>query len=561
MHEPTLTPFTESKLKNLASAPGVYLMRDAAKQVIYVGKAKNLRSRVRSYFNNSDERRQIAYLVEKIAFLDTIVTKDERQAILLEADLIRKYKPRYNIRLKDDKAHLLIRIDESEEWPRLHLVRREEDDGARYYGPYMHSFELRSLLDTIKRVVPLRTCSDAVFKNRMRPCLEYQIKRCAGPCCLPVSREDYKGWLNQAKNIIRGKSEEVISTLEREMEIASEELRFEDAAVLRDRIEILERLGQDEAEVKYGEASCDVFGIYTEGSAVEVALVSVRRGRLGEVRTFGFLDIISSGEEAISTVIAQYYALQADIPTTIYVPFEFESSEALCEVLSDRIGRMVSILVPLQGSKRKLIELAEENAKQSYHARHSSGSRQDRALRELVHHLKLKQLPRVIDCVDISHFQGDSTVGVVVSFKDGVTEKDRYRKFIVEQQGKPDDFASIHEVVKRHLRRCVEAEQLPDLLVIDGGEQQLAKALLAAAELEVSGLEIVSLAKRRAKVGARGQRRPERVFLPGLKSPVVMPADNPGLLLLQRARDEAHRFAISFHRKRRTKKVFSGGSE
>jgi excinuclease ABC subunit C len=535
-------------------------MRDCAKQVIYVGKAKNLRSRVRSYFNNSDERRQISYLVEKISFLDTVVTKDERQAILLEADLIRKYKPRYNIRLKDDKSHLLIRIDESVEWPRLHVVRREEDDGARYYGPYMHSYELRSLLETIKRVVPLRTCSDAVFRNRMRPCLEYQIKRCAGPCCLPVAREDYREWLRQAKDIIRGKSEQVVLSLKREMDVASEEMRFEDAATLRDRIEILERLGQDETEVRYGEASCDVFGVYLEGSAVEMALVSVRRGRLGEVKTFGFSDVISSKEEALSTLISQYYANQSDIPPAIFVPFEFESSEALSEVLSERNGRMVSITVPKQGSKRKLIELSEENAKQSYHARYSSGTRQDRALRELVHHLKLRQLPRIIECVDISHFQGDSTVGVVVSFKDGTPEKDRYRKFIVAQQGKPDDFASIYEVVKRHLKRCLEADQLPDLLVIDGGAQQLAKAVAAAEELEVSGLEIVALAKRRASPGASGQRRPERVFLPKVKSPIIMPGDNTGLLLLQRARDEAHRFAISFHRKRRSKKVFPGNT-
>ena len=558
MKEPNYTPFAESKLKTLPTSSGVYLMRDRAKQVIYVGKAKNLKSRVRSYFNNSDERRQISYLIEKIAFLDTVVTKDERQAILLEADLIRKYKPRYNIRLKDDKAHLLIRIDESEEWPRLHVVRREEEDGAKYFGPYMHSYELRSLLDTIKRVVPLRTCSDAVFKNRMRPCLEYQIKRCCGPCCLPVAREDYRSLLNQAKEIIRGKSEGVVSALEKEMDLASEDLRFEDAATLRDRIDILQRLGDDESQVKYGDASCDVFGVYAEGSAVELALVSVRRGRLGEVKTFGFSDVISSKEEALATVISQYYSVQSDIPPAIYVPFDFESSEALTEILSERVDRVVSIAVPKQGSKKKLVELAEENAKQSYHARYSSGSKHDRALRELYHQLKLKQLPRTIECVDISHFQGDSAVGVVVCFQDGVAEKSRYRKFIVSQQGKPDDFASIHEVVRRHLRNCVEQDLLPDLLVIDGGGQQLSKALEAAEQLGVSGLEIVALAKRRFKPNSKGGRRPERIFLPGVKAPIVLAPDNPGLLLLQRIRDETHRFAISFHRVRRTRKVLGG---
>lgn len=562
---------TAERLRALPQRPGVYLMKDQSGSVIYVGKAKSLRSRVRSYFSGGDERASVPYLVERVHSIDTLVCESERQAILLESDLIKKYKPRYNIRLKDDKAYLLARIDLSAEWPRIELVRSSRDDGARYIGPFAFAYELRTVLEIIKRSVPLRTCADTVFRNRVRPCLEHQIKRCSGPCCLPISAEQYRAWVDQAIDILQGKNDKVLRELEHEMERASEELRFEDAATLRDRIQILRQVRSDRPRLAGSDVNHDAFGVYREGARVEVSILMVRQGRLFESKTFGFQDVEIPDDEILSAVVGQFYEGRNDVPEEILTPFELEDREAREEILRDQRGSRVKLAVPKIGSKAKLIELASANARENFAARFADIDVNSMVLASLQRELSLEEAPRIVQCVDISHFQGGSTVASVVSFLDGRPDKPRYRHFkLARQEGTPDDFASMREVVGRHLSRCAEENTLPDLLIIDGGLGQLNQAIEVRGELGLSRPVLVGLAKARterlpyyAPSGAQPRRSQsfERVYVEGAKLPLILKPESEVTHLLERIRDEAHRFAITFHRKTRAKRSLKSALE
>ncbi len=560
-------PFiTDDRIKALPKLPGVYLMKDRKGEVIYVGKAKVLRARVRSYFRGGDGRTNVKYLVEKIAELETVVTQDERQALVLESDLIKKFKPRYNVRLKDDKAYLIVRIDTDEKWPRLQLVRKAEEDGARYIGPFTFAWELRMLLDLIRKTVPLRTCSDTVFNNRVRPCLEYQIKRCAGPCCLEVDKAQYQSWIEQAVAILQGKNAEVVKSLGLEMEYASNDLRFEDAAAIRDRIEVLKKLNDERPALQFGEGSRDAFGLYRDGERLELSVLMVRFGRLFGAKTFGFSDVSAENEDILASLMTQFYSGGNDIPEEILIPFKLEDQKTREEFYSDERGRKVSIHIPQRGPKQKLLSLAGQNARENFNARFGTAAEGEDALRVLQKELGLEEAPRTIECADISHFQGGSTVGSIVLFQDGKPDKTRYRHFHLSQEGKPDDFASMHEIVMRHLSRGAEENTLSDLMVIDGGMQQLAQALKVREELGLRRPMMIGLAKKRtasAPYRARQSLRepsvtakPERVFLEGEKVPVVLAPGSKALNLLEQIRDEAHRFAITFHRQTRARKVF-----
>ena len=561
----------KERLQNLARSPGVYLMKDGKGTVLYVGKAKNLKARVTTYFRGGDGRHRIKYLVKLVKTVDTIVTENERQALVLEADLIRKFKPRYNVRLKDDKAHYCVRIDKNAEWPKVELVRKVIDDGAIYLGPFVFGYELRTMLDVIKRTLPLRTCSDRVLKNRVRPCLEYQIKRCAGPCCLPVDREIYLEWVQRAIKIFQGRDKEVISELESEMERASEELRFEDAAEIRDRLVVLRRIREQAPAGDFSYSSQDAFALYREDEKVEIVILLVRRGRIVETKTFGFEETIEEDDELLGEVISQYYSGGAEIPDDILLPFELPDAEIRAEILADVRGQRVEFSVPKIGPKSRLVVLASQNARENFTARFGKEDRSGKLSRVVQKELNLEEAPRIIECADVSHFQGGSTVGSVVSFQDGKPEKSRYRRFILSQEGKPDDFASMREIMVRHLSRGAEENTLPDLLVIDGGPQQLNEAIKVKKELGLLQPEIISLAKKRnIRVPYRMMQRskdslprkkPERVFFPGVEKPIVLRPESEVLMLLERLRDEAHRFAITFHRQRRTKKTFQTALE
>ena len=537
--------------------PGVYLMRNVEGEVIYVGKAKELRSRVLTYFDRGDGRAQIEFLMRRVVEVDRIVTESEHQAFVLERDLIQKHKPRYNIRLKDDKAFLSIRIG-NDAWPRLELVRRVHDDGARYFGPYAFSYELRELLETIKRAIPLRSCPDTVFHNRQRPCLEYQIKRCLGPCCLPVDPTEYGKLVRQAIKILEGHTKGLEQELTEMMDRAAAELRFEDAATVRDRLVVLQRIGKDKTLVSHRGEMRDVWAYHREGRFAAVSLMMVRNGRIVENKNFSFDEVVLGDSEVMSSVLSQAYTAERDIPEQIFVKVELEDSETLVTELEKRAGGKVELHVPQRGLGLRLLQLAEVNARQHYSITFEADAKYEKTAESLALLCGLSQIPRRIECVDISNFQGSDIVAAIVAFADGKPDKSSYRRFKLSQQGKPDDFASIYEVTKRRFIGGIKRQDLPDLLVVDGGAQQLARAEQARQETGAQ-LEIVSLAKMRivGRVGEEVERSQERIFIPGNDIPFLLAEGEAVTKLMQQIRDEAHRFAITFHRERRGKRVMS----
>lgn len=559
---------SQEELSELPKLPGVYIMKDETGEVIYVGKAKNIRSRVRSYFNLSDKRPSVKLILGRVRTLETMVTETERQALVLESDLIGKYKPRYNIQLRDDKSHLLVRIDYQHEWPRLSLVRKRRDDGATYVGPFPVSHEARALMGIINRSLPLRTCSDSVIYNRVRPCLEHQIKRCAAPCCLEVDKQEYSKWLQQARSILEGRNKEVLAHLETDMERASIEERYEDAAVIRDRIEVLKGSWIERPSVGYDASSHDAVGFYREEDECEISVLRIRDGRIVESRSFNFPQSYDEDVTVLENFLSQYYQKLgeptfSDPPKEILLPLAIRDRDLREEVYSENLGRKLVINLPKRGPKARLIRLATTNAEENLASRSAKQNSRQKGLSDLQDKLGLESLPRTIECVDISHFQGAQTVGSVVHFKEGSPEKSRYRKFYLSQEGSPDDFASIAEVVSRHLSRCIDDNTCPDLLVIDGGQGQLGKALEVKKELGAYGTKIIGLAKRRAlslpykTISKRVHHKPERIYLDDSDIPVVLSPSSDGLHLLEQLRDEAHRFAISFHRESRKRRSFS----
>jgi len=554
---------TISALKQQVAAfpkrPGVYLMRDAKAEVIYVGKAKDLRARVRTYFAGGDGRSQIEFLLRRVCSIEKIVTEDENQAFVLERDLITKHKPRYNIRLKDDKAYLSVRIDENANWPRLELVRRIQNDGARYFGPYSFGYELKQILEIIKKVVPLRTCTDTVFFNRQRPCLEYQIKRCAGPCCLAVDKEQYRGWIKQAIAILEGKSDALHRSIAAKMEQASAELRFEEAADFRDKLNLLDNLRSGNRIMSSRGEDRDVFGLYREERLATVSVLMMRAGRICDSVNFSFSEVEISDQEVLESVLEQYYSAGREVPAEILLPFEFENLSFIQNQLNSRAEIKIEILAPKKGSKFRLIGLANLNAKEQFIGRFDSEARYREISQSIAKAFKLKQIPRKVECVDISNFQGSDIVGAVISFFDGEPDKNSYKRYKISFQDKPNDFAAIYEVVFRRLKRGKLEEELPDLLVIDGGPQQLAKALDARRDAEVE-LDIISLAKMRTESNLKSSKvskEPERIYFEGSDLAVRLEDGSEVTRFFQRLRDEAHRFVITFHREKRSKRVFS----
>lgn len=556
--EETQAKLLRRQVLRLPQLSGVYLMKDTEGTVLYVGKAKDLRARVRTYFAGGDGRFQISYLIKKVHQVDTIVTKTEEQAIVLERDLITKYKPRFNIRLKDDKAYLTIRIDEDAPWPRVELVRRIEADGARYFGPYAWSNELRAVLEAIKKIVPLRTCSDTVFHNRQRPCLEFQIKRCAGPCCLPVDREKYGLWVKQVINILEGRTGVTLQKLKEMMEQAASELRFEEAAAWRDRVEILEKFESGHNIISHRGEDRDVFSFVREEARVSLCVLIVRFGRISDSRVFGFTDVCVPDSVMLESVVQQFYETATEIPEEVLIPMELENASLLAAALRVKKGRAVEINYPQRGSKARLLDIATLNARQHFQGNLAIDAGWSEVSADIARRLALSQAPRKVECIDISNFQGSDIVGGLVAFYDGVPEKRAYRKYIISFQEKPDDFAAVHEVVTRRLKRGFEEGDLPDLIVIDGGPGQLSMALRAREELKIS-IDIVSIAKMRTTqdmTSTEVVKSKERIYTDPTSEPISLTEGERVTNFFQRLRDETHNFVITFHRARRSKRVF-----
>jgi excinuclease ABC subunit C len=551
-----LPPALEEKLGALPGAPGVYLLKDRSGEVIYVGKAKSLRARVASYFRGGDGRSQVRFLVQRVGDLECLVTRNEKEALLLEDSLIKQYKPRYNIRLKDDKSYVSVKIT-SHAWPRVVVTRRIVKDGGRYFGPFHSASSVRDTIDVIRKTFPLRTCSDAVFRNRTRPCLEYQIKRCLGPCVLPVDREEYGEHLRAVEMLLEGRDSSLRKALEERMRRASEELRFEDAGRLRDQVRAIEKSAERQQVLSHEGGDQDVFGLYREGGFVEAQVLLVRGGRLVGHESFGWADRELPDEEILGALLSQFYRGEREVPDAILLPTPVDDAPAREDLLRERRGRAVRILVPVRGDRRRQVELACNNARQAFGERRDARQRLARTADELRDRLHLRATPRIVECVDISAFQGGETVGSVVRFEDGKPEPRGYRRYRVKTVVGTDDFASMREVLTRRLERGRRDGDLPDLLVIDGGRGQLGVAAAVLADLELPDLDVVGLAKLRVERDATAEeisRIEERVFLRGRSNPVVLARNSNALFLLQQVRDEAHRFAVGYHQKLRDRR-------
>ncbi len=557
----TLVSLVQDKLTNLPSRPGVYLMRDKGGKVIYVGKAKDLRSRVRAYFNCPDERSQIQFLVRRVEDLETLVTSNDKEALILENNLIKQYKPRYNIRLKDDKSYLSIKVTTQHPWPRILATRKIVKDGNRYFGPFSSAVAARETIDIIEKHFQLRNCTDHNFRNRSRPCLQYQIKRCMAPCVLPVPEEAYREQVRQAMLFIDGKQQQLIDELKQRMQEKSDRLEFEAAARIRDQIQAVEKTLEKQRMVAHWGADQDIFGLYREGGFIEVQVLLVRQGKLTDNLSYSLEDLEFPDGEIVGSLLTQFYQGQRFIPDEILLPVALEDRDVRQEYLSERKGKGLEILWPQRGDRRHLVQMAEDNAKQSFSERHDQEKAREKMLRELQTQLRLKRYPQRIECFDISTIHGAQAVGSMVTFITGEPDKNLYRHFrirTVDPSSGGDDFGMMLEVLRRRFARGKEEADLPDLIVVDGGKGQLAMALTAMAEIGIEGVEAVGLAKMRVQAAARSreiERLEERVFLPGQSNAVILKRNSNALFLLQRVRDEAHRFAITHHRNLRSKQT------
>jgi excinuclease ABC subunit C len=544
----------QAKLDALPTEPGVYLMKDRQGEIIYVGKAVNLRSRVRSYFTRTGDTRAFVSLLDRfLGDIETVLVHNEKEALLLENELIKKHKPRFNVLLKDDKQYISLRLDRSQDYPRLEVVRKFQKDGARYFGPYSSASAIRETLRIINRFFHLRTCTDHVLANRKRPCLLHQIGRCPAPCVYPVSVEEYRKSVDEVVLFLEGKAGELVDGLRSRMKQASSELKFEEAARIRDQLLAIERSLERQKVATTDFKDQDVFAAHREGDRLLVYVLYVRQGRLNGGMAFPLGSQEFPDEELLPSFVNLYYDQGNFVPEEVLLPLDIEEREGLEALLTERKGERVRVMVPKRGEKRDLVEMAQKNAEQATLERRRTKDETEGVLRRLQERLHLRNLPRRMECFDISHFQGASIVASQVAATDGEIDKSRYRRYRIKTLEKQDDFASMHEVITRRLQRGQEEGDLPDLLVIDGGKGQLASALAAAKDLGIEGVDIISLAKSRdQEVHDRDEessRSPERVFIPLRKDPIVLRQNSAELYLLARLRDEAHRFAITFQQK------------
>src|SRR5215813_6181599 len=550
----------EAKLAILPTSPGVYLFKSVDGEVIYVGKAKSLRARVRQYARGGDGRVQIPFLLAQLADVEILVTSSEKEALLLEDTLIKQYRPRYNIRLKDDKSYWHVKVTVQDPWPRLFLTRQIVKDGSKYLGPFHSSTAVQETLEVIRKIFPLRTCSDTVFRNRTRPCLEYQIKRCLGPCALPVDPEDYQRQLKGALLLLEGKNTELVDQLTDRMHEAAAVLRFEDAARLRDQVRAISQTGEKQRVALPLGNDQDIFALYREGGFVEVQVLFIRAGKLVGNQEYSFEDNEFPDEEVLGELLTQFYQGDRFVPDEVILPVVLEDTAVREELLAERKGKKVVLLCPQRGDKVRLVEMARENARQSFVEKRRGIAQKEKTLDSLRRTLHLRNAPKRIECFDISNIQGNLAVGSLVVFDEGEPDKNRYRRFRIKTVEGADDFAMMYEVLTRRYRRALEEHDLPDLLMVDGGKGQLSVAVEVLRELGITEVDVIGLAKMRTERDPYGEEvahSAERVFLPGRKNPVVLKPNSTALFLLQRVRDEAHRFAITYHRQLRAKERLS----
>ena len=544
-------PTIQDKLTRVSKEPGVYLMKDAAGKVIYIGKARNLRKRLVSHFKNSGQLNSKAgILASKISDIDTVITRTEKEALILESNLIKRYKPRYNVVLKDDKRYPSLRIDLKEKYPNFSIVRKIGKDNALYFGPFASAHGVRETLRTINKTFKLRKCKARDFKTRTRPCLHCQMDGCLAPCCLDVDPAVYGEQVNEAIMFLKGRTPDLIRKVKKQMESCAREQAFERAARLRDKIISLERTIEKQIAVTTDFKDRDVFAIARSAECSVVTVLSVKGGFLTGTRHYSFTETLSTGAEMMAAFIRQYYERHPSVPDELLVSIDPEDAVLTAEWLGNLKKKKVKILQPKRGEKAQLVAVAIHNAENELKSLIASRSAEMDLLLRLQNKLKMVRLPERIECFDNSNISGTQAVAAMVVFEKARAKTSFYRKYRIKTVTEHDDYAYMAEVLKRRFGKGEASKPYPDLLMVDGGKGQLNIALAVTRELNLTEkFDIIGIAK---KDETKGETR-DKIFKPGRANPLSFGRDEDLLLFLQRIRDEAHRFAISFHRKRRRK--------
>jgi excinuclease ABC subunit C len=539
------------KLARVSGGPGVYLMRDAAGKVVYVGKARNLKKRLANYFAPAGPvDPKTAALVSRVVDLETILTATEKEALILESNLIKQYRPRYNVVLKDDKRYPMLRLGTDHPYPRLSVVRRFQDDGALYFGPYASATAVRTTLATINKLFKLRKCREGEFARRTRPCLHYQMGACYGPCCLAVDRHRYAAAVREVVLFLNGRTPELIRAMRRDMLAAAAAEDYETAASFRDRIFALEKTLEKQVAISADRQDRDVLAVGRAGAGTVVTQVTVRGGFWIGTRHFDVSASPAADDELLADFIRQYYRRGIKPPGEILVSAMPEDAALIADWLKESCGRRVRLLFPRRGEKSRLLHLARQNARATAAGMADDSARHKALLEVLARRLQMDRAPRRIECVDISTSGGSQSVGAIAVFVDGSPRPEAYRRYRIRSTRGPDDYAAMAEVLGRRFRPGEERQELPDLLLVDGGKGQLNIAVRVLSELgRREGPALAAIAKADAD---RGETE-DKIFLPGRANPVQFGSNPAPRLLLEAVRDEAHRFVIGFHRRRRRK--------
>jgi len=551
--------FEISKLELFPKAPGVYLMKNKQGNVLYIGKAKNIQSRVKQYFALSgDGREMIPYLIAKVHSIETIVVFSEKEALLLENNLIKQYKPTYNALLKDDKSYMALKIAKSSKWPKVEFVRyrgKPKADGL-YFGPYTSAYSARQTLDLIHKIFPLRQCSDQELARRVRPCILYEMKRCVAPCVNKCTKEEYDVLVDRVIRFLRGQDKEVLKDLYVEMEKESAIFEFEKAGEILKVIRQIERTLESQNVDKPLGADADALGIFRQGDEIILSKLVFRNGRLMGAHQFNFEKIIEDDQELMESFLLQHYQQtgeqEEDSPQEILLPVLLDHA-AISDILSANKKRKVYVLTPQKGEKLSLVEMAYLNAEATFKKDKDIKNIREQTLIEMKEKFSLQNMPYRIECFDNSNMAGQLAVSALVAFTDGVKDNKRYRRYKVKTVTDQDDYATMQEVLTRRFIRAKDENDLPDLLIIDGGKGHLNIALQVLRDLEVVTVDVIGVAKEKGRHD-KGMTD-EQVFLPNIKDAIHLKSNSKVLFLLQQIRDEAHRFAITFHKNLRSKKM------
>jgi excinuclease ABC subunit C len=551
--------FDVKLLEQFPSQPGVYLMKDLDGKVIYVGKAKQLKSRIKQYFaKRGDGRAMVPFLIRQIAHIDTIVVPSEKEALLLENTLIKKHQPKFNAILKDDKTFISLMINIKHPWPMIRLTRSKEgakNDGL-YFGPYTSAYAARQTYELLTRLFPLRQCSDEELKRRTRPCLLYSIKRCIAPCVGKCTKEEYGTFVDGAIQFLKGQNKEILKSLYQQMKIASEQMEYERAAALLQTIRQIEHVTESRAHVvNISGKNSDALALYREAEEVMLIQLLFREGNLVGSQHYSFSNILEEEEELLSSFILQHYKHLEGLPEEILLPIPLKDADLIGEILTETHKKKITILSPQKGEKRALVNIAEQNAKALFEQEKNKAQQQEKLLLDLQEILKLNRYPKRIACFDTSNISGTDPVASMVAFVDAEVDKKHTRLFKIKTAQRSDDYGAMREVLTRHLTKAKEEDNLPDLIIVDGGKGQLNVALDVFKELDIASVDVIALAKEEGRHD-KGMTA-ERVFLPEHHDPIHLNPRSNLLFLLQKIRDEAHRKAIGFHRKRREKRTFT----